>query len=121
MTIAELLANPQFSEKYVLQKLIMEYLHCTREQMWTEGSKDISEDLLNKIQIGYKAYVEEKKPLEYILGHVSFFGNDFIVNENTLVPRPETEYMVQAITEYIQQANLQEAILMDIGTGCGVL
>jgi len=106
MTIAQLLSNPQFSEKYVLQKLIMEYLHCTREQMWTEGDKEISEEILNKISSGYKSYVEDKKPLEYIVGHVSFFGNYFIVNENTLVPRPETEYMVQAITEYVQEANI---------------
>ncbi len=58
-----------------------------------------------------------------ILGHVKFFGNEFIVNENTLVPRPETEYMVQAVTEYIQhlKLNTQNLILMDIWTGCGVL
>jgi len=54
-------------------------------------------------------------PLDYVLGHVSFFGKEFIVNENTLVPRPETEYMVQAVTEHIQSviANSENEMLVD--------
>jgi release factor glutamine methyltransferase len=55
-------------------------------------------------------------PLDYILGHVKFFGNEFVVNENTLVPRPETEYMVQAVTEHIKnrESDIKNLILMDI-------
>jgi release factor glutamine methyltransferase len=41
--------------------------------------------------------------MEYILGHVDFFQVPFIVNENTLIPRPETEYMITAVTEYTQE------------------
>ena len=62
--------------------------------------------------------------MEYILGHVDFFWVPFIVNENTLIPRPETEYMITAVTEYTKE-NLdiknQKWILMDIWTWCGVL
>lgn len=121
MTVAQLLANPDFKEKYVLQKLLMYYLECTREQMWIDGEREIEPEILNKISQGYKAYVEDKKPLEYIVGSVEFFGTKFIVNENTIIPRPETEYMVQAVTEYVQASQMQDAILMDIGTGSGIL
>jgi release factor glutamine methyltransferase len=65
--------------------------------------KQLSDDFIQKILAAYKSYVEDKKPLEYILGHVDFFGKEFFVNEATLIPRPETEYMITAVTEYIQQ------------------
>jgi release factor glutamine methyltransferase len=102
MTLAQLLASPDYTEKYVLQKLLMHYLSCTREEMWTDGEREISPDILQKITIGYKAYVEEQKPLEYIVGSVEFYKRTFVVNENTLIPRPETEYMIEAICEYTQ-------------------
>jgi len=54
------------------------------------------------VLVAYKSYVEDKKPLEYILGHVDFFGREFFVNEATLIPRPETEYMINSVTEFIQ-------------------
>lgn len=121
MNISTLLSNSDFKEKHILQKLIIEYMECTREEMWTQWDKEISQEIYDKIVHGYKLATEEKKPLDYILGHVKFFWNEFIVNENTLVPRPETEYMVQAVTEHIQSAKEQEVVLMDIGTGCWVL
>ncbi len=65
--------------------------------------KEVSDEIIQKTLTAYKSYVEDKKPLEYILGHVDFFGQEFFVNEATLIPRPETEYMITAVTEYIQQ------------------
>jgi release factor glutamine methyltransferase len=120
MNIASLLSDTKLSEKYILQKLIMEYMKCSREEMRIQSEKEIAPEIADQILRGYKLATEDKMPLDYILGHVTFFGNEFIVNENTLVPRPETEYMVQAVTEHIQSSN-QNIILMDIGTGCGVL
>lgn len=108
MTIAELLANPQYKEKYVLQKLLMHYVGCTREEMRTEGAKEITPELMEKIAIGYKSYVEDKKPLEYIVGSVEFFQKTFVVNENTIIPRPETEYMIEAVTEHTQANHVQD-------------
>lgn len=90
--------------------------------------KEISDEIIQKTLAAYKSYVEDKRPIEYILGHVDFFGREFFVNEATLIPRPETEYMITAATEYIQNWKLKienwtlgENLLLDIGTGCGVL
>ncbi len=131
MNISGLLSNSDFKEKHILQKLIMEYTKCSREQMRTNWDQEISQETYDKIIRGYKLATEEQMPLDYVLGYVKFFGNEFIVNENTLVPRPETEYMVQAVTEYIQYSNASNPsnlsnpsnnlILMDIWTGCWVL
>ncbi len=85
--------------------------------------KELSDECIQKVLVAYKSYVEDKKPLEFILGHVDFFGNKFFVNEATLIPRPETEYMIAAVTEYIQsqENSSKNNVLLDIGTGCGVL
>jgi release factor glutamine methyltransferase len=65
-------------------------------------------------------YTIEKKPLEYILGWVEFLRYRFVVWPATLIPRPETEYMIEAINEYIAEHSQQQTIF-DIWTWCGVL
>lgn len=61
------------------------------------------------------------EPVAYILGHKEFYGLDFLVNKHTLVPRPETELMVeQALAEASSAtSNQSSVILIDIGTGSG--
>lgn len=124
MLLQDLLKNPEYKQKFVLEKFIQEVLQISREEMRTQMDKELTEPEVDQILRYYRAYVEDKKPMEYILGHVDFFWVPFMVNENTLIPRPETEYMITAVTEYTQE-NLdkknQNWILMDIWTWCGVL
>jgi hypothetical protein len=49
MTITQLLSNPQRTEKYILQKLLMEYMNITREEMWTQGEREIPQEIYDKI------------------------------------------------------------------------
>ena len=58
-------------------------------------------------------------PVAYLIGHQGFYGLDFLVNKNVLIPRPETELMVDEALKSI--FNLQSSIinLIDIGTGSG--
>lgn len=127
MKLSELLWRSDLKEKFVLQKFLCVFLSCSREELWMNMDKNISDEIIQKVLIAYKSYIEDKKPLEYILGHVDFFGREFFVNEATLIPRPETEYMITAVTEYInwelriQNWEWKKNMLLDIGTGCGVL
>ena len=126
MKLSELIWRTNLTEKFVLQKFLCLFLDCSREELRTTMDKEISDDIIQKVLVAYKSYVEDKKPLEYILGHVDFFGREFFVNEATLIPRPETEYMINAVTEYITSLKLEAwslkpNLLLDIGTGCGVL
>lgn len=68
-------------------------------------------------------YVEKLltgKPLQYIIGKAWFMGKAFMVNEAVLIPRPETEELVEWIIEYAQIINKPLSIL-DIGTGSGCI
>ena len=67
-----------------------------------------------------------QRPIQYIIGKTSFMGLDFVVNESVLIPRPETEELVQwvldVITENSKFSNQHgELNILDIGTGSGCI
>jgi release factor glutamine methyltransferase len=59
------------------------------------------------------------KPIAYIIGHKEFYGRDFIVNEQVLIPRPETEAIID-ITKIVFE-NIAHPIIWEIGTGSGCI
>jgi release factor glutamine methyltransferase len=66
--------------------------------------------------------LKEQKPIQYILGETEFFGLPFYVNENTLIPRPETEELVQWILSNNQiTKSTNQLKILDIGTGSGCI
>jgi release factor glutamine methyltransferase len=60
----------------------------------------------------------EKKPIQYILGETEFYGRKFIVNENVLIPRYETEELVDLI---VQENRSDRVNILDIGAGSGCI
>ncbi len=60
----------------------------------------------------------QHKPIQQILGYTWFAGNKFIVDENVLIPRPETEELVEAI---ILENKGKEISILDVGTGSGCI
>jgi len=63
--------------------------------------------------------LEAQKPIQYIFGKAYFYGLEFKVNESTLIPRPETEGLVEWVINDIQ--NPQHIKILDIGTGSGCI
>ena len=61
------------------------------------------------------------KPLQYVIGNVNFYGNKFIINENVLIPRFETEELVENTIKYIKQNFNDNISILDIGCGSGVI
>src|SRR5512136_918604 len=59
-------------------------------------------------------------PLPYVLGHWEFFGLDFFVNPDVLIPRPETELLVATAMEWLT-AHPGRRLVADIGTGSGCI
>ncbi|HOG15062.1 MAG TPA: HemK family protein methyltransferase [Candidatus Absconditabacterales bacterium] len=121
MKIQELLQNQEYTQKRVLENLICYFLDISRENLRISLDQDIEESVINKIIQAYDDFVVQKKPLEYILGYVEFMRNKFKIDHRALIPRPETEYMIQAVNEHVSTLKPGNNILFDIGTGCGVL
>ncbi len=57
-------------------------------------------------------------PVQYIVGHQEFYGRDFVVNPSVLIPRPETEYIIESVLESSPPPN---ARIIDVGTGSGCI
>lgn len=65
----------------------------------------------------------ERVPIAYILGYKEFYGRTFTVTPATLVPRPESEAIIETLTQHEQRTNPARApkTLVDVGTGSGIL
>jgi release factor glutamine methyltransferase len=87
-----------------------------REYILAHPEKKIAPPQIKK----YFPFVQRRsagEPIAYIVGKKEFFGLDFLVNKNVLIPRPETELLVEHALEKIPNANFDAVI--DIGTGSG--
>lgn len=80
---------------------------------------------LKKIKIRYYLWrYYHGLPIAYITHHKEFFGLDFYVNKHTLIPRPETELMVEEVIQRIKNkelGNRKRIMLIDVGTGSGCI
>ncbi|MFT5761899.1 MAG: release factor glutamine methyltransferase, partial [Polaribacter sp.] len=68
--------------------------------------------------------LKSQEPIQYILGETEFFGLPFIVNKQTLIPRPETEELVQWViseVKKLQSYKVATFSILDIGTGTGCI
>ena len=121
MTIIDFLRDTYYSHKYVLEKVMSHILAMKREDLIRDMDRELSMDEQQEIRTLYDRYAVEKQPLEYVLGYVEFFDRQFEVSPATLIPRPETEYMIEAVIEHVAIQWNQSLVLCDIGTWCGVL
>lgn len=95
------------------------YLEMSRLQVALQRDKEISEADLAKFKSA-KHRLLEHEPIQHILGETEFFGLKFKVSKDVLVPRPETEELVQWILDDLDSEN-KELKLLDIGTGSGCI
>jgi release factor glutamine methyltransferase len=65
--------------------------------------------------------LKQEQPIQYILGETEFYGLPFKVNEHTLIPRPETEELVEWIIKKEPRFKTQSLKILDIGTGSGCI
>ncbi|NYF91957.1 peptide chain release factor N(5)-glutamine methyltransferase [Tunturiibacter empetritectus] len=117
---SELAANPHLSElaHRDAELLLLHTLQISRVTLIAHPDRDLSpeQDTLYQIAIKRRLQLE---PIQYITGEQEFYGLRLHVNPAVLIPRPETEHLVEAVLKLIP-AN-QPVKLVDIGTGSGAI
>lgn len=101
------------------------FYHLANKQpheLYLMYDEEVDQELENKFLAGMEEYYQGK-PIQYIKGVETFFGRDFKVNENVLIPRYETEELVENILYRIDDyfADYNEITLCDVGTGSGAI
>jgi release factor glutamine methyltransferase len=109
------------SQTYALDAdiLLAHILNCERKDLFLLHEHSVTNTLAQK----YMELIERRKndePIAYIVGHKEFWGMDFQVNDSTLIPRPDTETIIESVLQHFQDANSNYNIL-DLGTGSGCL
>lgn len=98
--------------------LLCHAMRCDRTYLYGHGDDDLSE----LAWIHYGRYLNERlkgKPTQYITHKQEFFGREFYVDEAVLIPRPETEHLVEAAIAHVKDRPL--ARVLDVGTGSGAI
>ena len=102
--------------------ILTEYLHnLKRVDVALNPDFELSEEAVEKWN-AILAELQQEKPIQYITEEAWFYGLRFEVNENTLIPRPETEELVEWIIESQKsKVQSQKLEILDIGTGSGCI
>ncbi len=96
--------------------LLMHALHEERAYLYAHSNDELTE----LAWIHYGRYLHERlkgKPTQYITGRQEFYGRDFRVTRDVLIPRPETEHLVEAALARIRPGD----VIVDVGTGSGAI
>lgn len=80
--------------------------------------KKLDEEKLKLVEEKAKLRAATRQPIQYIIGLADFMGEKFLVNKDVLIPRDETEILVQKSVEIISENNFKRAIDMCTGSGC---
>lgn len=90
------------------EELILKDEHVLSDFEWEQ-----IEDLVNR-RLNYE-------PVAYLLARREFFGLSFEVNSEVLIPRPETESLIEGVLGWIRKKDLREGVVLDLGTGSGCI
>lgn len=100
-----------------IEWLLADVLGTTRAQLKAHEQRRLSPEDQRAFQSRMQRYVDGE-PLAYIIGHQPFWKLDLTVDPRVLIPRPETELLVEAVMKLGQGP---QARVLDLGTGCGAI
>lgn len=99
--------------------LLSHYLNLPREWIIAHDDAEIAEP--QWVELCKMLYLRAKRvPLAYLVGIKSFYGRDFIVSEDVLIPRPESEQIIESLKQLVARKPKIKSVA-DVGTGSGCL
>ena len=111
--IKDIVIDESRDEIRAIAMLLLNSLGVTRNDILSEKEFELdSQKLAEAVK-----RINLAEPIQYVLGEAYFLGRSFLVNQSVLIPRPETELLVQLILE----ENKTKCAVLDIGTGSGCI
>lgn len=128
MNIKEVLLN---TEKYFeknnidnprldAEVLLADLLDMERIRLYVNFDYPLKEEEISR----YRQMIKSRArhiPVAYITGHKEFMSLDFYINQNVLLPRPETEILVEYLIDYFQEKEMEKVNIVEVGTGSGAI
>lgn len=116
----EKLAHKYQLDEHAVSWMIMELSEMQASEFYLNMNQEVSLSLEKKIDDAFNQYYQEEIPVQHILGFSYFYGNKYIVNNKVLIPRRETEELVEEVLMiYDTYFNDQHVDILDLGTGSG--
>lgn len=102
--------------------LLMWILNMSRSQFYAEQRMELSCENWERFEAAIKEHVAGR-PIQHIMGFEEFYGRKFLVSEDVLIPRPETEELIVAILDRVKPhfGSTDNLKVLDIGTGSGAI
>lgn len=116
--IARLTAENVPSPRLNAEMLLMFTLNCDRAHLYAHPERELTPEEQSRYD---EALTQRSKgvPAQYITGHQEFWGLDLIVSPAVLIPRPETEHLIETVLRLA--GPLKSPIIADVGTGSGAI
>ena len=102
----------------VMELLLTHILHCDRLTLYLKHDEILTEDQLTPLRALMKRK-SDGEPLQHILGYTEFMGRSFRSDKRALIPRPETEELVEIVLKRLPKD--RPLRILDMGTGSGVI
>ena len=100
--------------------LLCHVMGIDRTRLLTRSEEQIDEARY----LDYLALVVRRaagEPAQYLTGHQEFYGLDFIVTPDVLIPRPETEFLIERVMNLVEDSKQDSPLIVDVGTGSGCI
>jgi release factor glutamine methyltransferase len=128
VTVLELLQNTTayFAKRQIesprlnIEHLLADALGKKRIELYLEFDREIPQQLLDPLRDKVRRRAEGE-PLQHLLGHWDFYGRTFKTDRRALIPRPETELLLETVLGEIKPDKSSGSRLADVGTGNGIL
>ena len=109
-------------EESAVVLLLRSILKIETNELYLRMHDEISDEYIEAFNKIFDVYLFDNKPIQYLIGYSCFYGYDFIVNENVLIPRCETEELVENILyRYDDYFKGQKVDVADCATGSGCI
>lgn len=108
-------------EESVAPILLQHYLHISNATFYANMQENLPHHVVKMFVDAIKKHALKGVPAQHLTGKASFYGREFHVNDAVLIPRFETEELVEHVMNTIQSISVRQPILVDVGTGSGVI